>query len=183
MNNQTRQYIEDAVKVDLSGLISNGFVTGGRKGISTGSINGKKIWSIGWRVSNGLDKLQVDYTCQNENYSHSIVLSHQPVHFGGHRTYLVCPVCNQKRKHLYIRLGDIGCRKCQRLHYKAQSKSPKERSFDRYFRLAEKVDLLDIDAYSKRKFQHWKTYARITDEMNLIFKQHFGPLIRSLFKL
>lgn len=172
MNTQTRQYIEDAVKVDLTGLTKKGLIKGGKEGKTTGSMNGHYLWSIGWRISNDLETLQVNYSSQNRSYSHSISIDSQPVHFGGRRIFLVCPMCNQRRKQLYISQSEIGCRKCQCLHYKSQSKTQTERSLDRYIKLAKKVEFLEIGLCSKRKYQHWKTFSEISKEMEIIYKNH-----------
>ena len=168
MNTQTRQYTEDAVKIDLSGLIRNGFMVGGREGKSTGSINGQILWSIGWRISNEMDKLEVNYTSQNKHHRHSIVLTDQSVHWGGSRMYLTCDLCGTKTKQLYIVSNSVGCRECHRLDYKTQSKTETERELDKYLRLSRKVDYFGLGVYSKRKYQHWETFSKIHTNMDAI---------------
>ena len=172
MNTQVRQYVEDAVTIDLTGLTKKGFVKEGKEGKTTGSINGHYLWSIGWRISNDMEMLQVNYISQKKSYSHSISIDYQPAHFGGHRMFLVCPMCNQRRKQLYISQCDIGCRKCQRLHYKSQSKTQTERDLDRYFRLSRKVDYFGLGAYLKRKYQHWETFSKIHKQMGSIHSKY-----------
>lgn len=172
MNIQTRKYVEDAVKIDLTGLIKSGFIKGGREGKSTGSLNGQYLWSIGWYVSNNTDKLVVYYTCQNKEYRHTINVHHQSVHFGGCRMYLICEVCGHTRKQLYIVSHSVGCRKCQCLHYKTQSKAPTERDLDRYLRLSHKVDYFGFGIYLKRKHQHWKTFSKVNKQMDSIHSKH-----------
>lgn len=51
---------------------------------------------------------------------HVVLLARESLHFGGARTWLVCPRCNARRRHLYVFNNCLVCRGCTQLRYDGQ---------------------------------------------------------------
>lgn len=177
----TRQYIEDTPVLDLTALKEKGFITPDRNGESSCSNGWGRLWAFGWHFSHDLKLITVNYTSQNKQFIHTATLNHQPVHFGGSRAFLVCSTCGKNRKRLYILNQALACRECHNIHYKVQSKSPQDRKLDKYLKLANKTEFIEPNFYFKKKYQHYKTFTKISEEMDSIFQECLKPIADGMY--
>jgi len=56
----------------------------------------------------------------------TIYLTETPCHFGGNRTWFLCPLCDRRCGILYL-TKQFACRHCSKLRYASQYESPRER--------------------------------------------------------
>ena len=180
MNYQNRQYIEDTPVLDLTGLNNKGFLKPDRSGKSSCSNGWGILWAFNWHISHDLKQIKIRYASQNKEFTHTATLNHQPVNLGGSRAFLACSKCTKNRKHLYIVNHVLACRECHNIHYKVQSKTPIERKLDKYYKLAKKTNFIETDFYFKSKNQHNKTFQKISNEMDTIFKEYIQPVFEGL---
>lgn len=61
----------------------------------------------------------------------AIKIEHQPLHFGGHRSYFVCPDCGRKVTALFFMQMIFRCRSCHLLTYRSQQLCKINRSINK----------------------------------------------------
>ena len=98
-----------------------------------------------------------------------ISLGSVPCHYGGERSFFLCPHCGSRRKYLYGAGKLFLCRACHDLTYASQ----RERAPDRAGRQARKIRRrLNVDLGlegwigPKPKGMHQKTFDRLSNEIH-----------------
>ena len=91
-----------------------------RDGEKTGNIG---VWGHG-------DRIELDYTKDEEKYRYSVHLTYTPCYLGGKRVWFRCPSihCQRRAAKLYLGSRYFACRRCYRLAYQSQCYSPYDRA-------------------------------------------------------
>ncbi len=94
-----------------------------------------------------------------------IQLDRLPCHYGGDRTWFLCPQCGGRTKSLY-KLGIIfACRVCHGLTYASQQENKIDRLIERIHRIFERLGSPETDTFSpipkKKPGMHMKTYEKL----------------------
>jgi hypothetical protein len=154
-------------------LSKHNMLKSGFSGTLTWSRRGMQTGCIGYACSG--DAVRLTYTVtdtitqQKTKHDYAVQLSRSACHFGGSRSWLVCPRvgCGRRVASLYMASGLFLCRHCHRLGYESQQVG----SMDRLTLKAGKVrDRLHWDAGIlngvgiKPKGMHWRTYWRLYAE-------------------
>lgn len=156
-------------------LSNHGMLRAGYRGSLSWSRRGVNIGSIGYGCSG--DAVQLEYTLtdnatqQQTKHAYSVQLAQSPCHYGGSRSWLVCPRygCGRRVLSLYL-VGDLFlCRHCHKLGYESQQVV----QWDRLTLKADKIrDRLGWEAGIlngagvRPKGMHWRTYWRLWSEHN-----------------
>jgi hypothetical protein len=87
-------------------------------------------------------------------------------HFGGNRTWHVCPLCGSRVGKLFMPPGQSrwGCRKCHNLAYASQRQAVVSRSIRSAQKIREKLagSINLFTPFPERpKGMHWQTYLRL----------------------
>jgi hypothetical protein len=181
----------EPLTVSVSYLSKARMLDSGYHGSLSWSRRGENIGSIGYACTG--DEVQLSYTLtdsitqQQTKHAYSVQLSQSPCHFGGSRSWLVCPRvgCGRRVASLYMVGGLFWCRHCHQLGYESQQVC----ITDRHTLKADKIrDKLKWDAGilngagDKPKHMHRRTYWRLYSEHQRIVGGVFAA-INKRFKL
>jgi hypothetical protein len=95
-----------------------------------------------------------------------VYLDRTPCHYGGERSWFMCPDCGKNVAVLYALRTRFACRHCHNLTYE----STRENAFLRTLRRQKKAlkqlsrDFRDSGPLQKPKGMRWRTYHRLLDE-------------------
>ena len=163
----------EPLSVGVAYLSKAGMLASGYSGTLSWSRRGVKIGSVGYSCSG--DAVQLTYTVtdnatqQQTKHSYPVQLSRSACHFGGSRSWFVCPRvgCGRRVASLYSVVGLFFCRHCHQLGYESQQVA----RWDRLTLKADKIrDRLKWEAGIlngaewKPKHMHWRTYWRLYAE-------------------
>jgi len=166
-----------------------------KKGLLYPGASGRIFWLHGKEPAGSVefhiytDHLQLYHSIDTSSQRAKAV--HQTVffgatrcHFGGERTWFLCPACGRRVVALYRGRERFKCRICSNLNYPTQH----QRTFGRLILKAKKSrmklgDTKDIiaDIPEKPLNMHWKTYFRNLDKLNEIkgaFFQHYTEILK-----
>lgn len=180
MRDRTRRYIDNYPVLNLTKLVSNGLFNPGTSGTTQCKSHSRVLWGFGWDIS--ATHIKASYIITRDeierHFTHNIKLHNQDVNFGGSRAYLECPRCHSMRKQIYFRDGVAACRTCHGLHYRSQSTSYEDRQYVRLDRLLKKVHNFGyrFDGYWKSKGQHWKTFYKLSHQINATQRTIFANI-------
>lgn len=100
-------------------------------------------------------------------------LSESALHFGGHRRWLVCPMCFTRRQSLFIAREVLRCRQCLNLAYDSQNENARARGFRRADKIRSRLGwppgVLSPEG-AKPTGMHHRTYRALKDELNTLRK-------------
>jgi hypothetical protein len=96
----------------------------------------------------------------------SIELDHQPCHFGGSRTWFLCPNCGRRTLALYSVAGLFHCRICHRLTYVSQQSNKIDRLIHKIHKIYEKLGAGNTDVFvlipkKRRRCMRRSTYQKL----------------------
>jgi hypothetical protein len=163
----------EPLSVCVSYLSKHNMLRSGYGGSLSWSRRGVQIGWIGYGCTG--DAVQLTYTVtdtatqQKTKHDYSVQLSRSACHFGGSRSWLVCPSvgCGRRVASLYMVGGLFLCRHCHQLGYESQQvvqwdrltlKADKIRA-----RLGLEAGILNGTGW-KPKGMHWRTYWRLYAE-------------------
>lgn len=116
-------------------------------------VHGSREWFVG-----------IEWTSQN---------------YGGQRRWLVCPCCQTRRVALYINGKELACRVCLNLRYESTHDNRRERAMRTADRIRTALGwqpgILNPNG-KKPKNMHWRTYQRLTGEIEAITNGLLGAL-------
>jgi len=175
---KSRLYLSSQACLNISALFKNGLLKTDCSGTSSLNRADKTIWSLDWTVCD--DLISVTYIFNGSHRRHRIRLFHQQVHFGGSRTYLICPYCGKNRKQIYFIAGYAACRCCHGLNYRCQSESPLDRSIRASNRLHKQFEKLSGQSryYDKKALRRARAACLAEFKAN---SREFGKLLRLRF--
>ena len=163
----------EPLSVSVSYLSKHNMLASGFTGTLSWLRRGEQIGWIGYACTG--DAVQLSYTVtdgttqQQTKHDYAVQLSRSVCHFGGSRSWLVCPRvgCGRRVASLYSVGGLFFCRHCHQLGYESQQVC----STDRNTLKADKIrDRLKWEAGIlngtgwKPKGMHWRTYWRLYAE-------------------
>ena len=172
-----KQTLEGLRKLDVRLLKKQGALTKKRAGTLSWTVNGKLDSSINYRLHNA--SIRLNFKCRggafNElvNVKQVIALENTPCHFGGERTWFVCPRCRQRVGILYPVYGGFFCRRCNGLAYKSNNAGKLDRLINKKHKLGEKI----FEGYengfdwTKKKHMHQRTFLKLSERYHRIDEQ------------
>ena len=92
-----------------------------------------------------------------------------PCHFGGSRTWWLCPRCGNRFAVLWGNSAGFACRHCQRLNYASTRVAASNKPFRRANKIRARLGWgggVAHDLGDKPKGMHWRTYLRLMTELN-----------------
>lgn len=176
---RSRIYLANQPCLNISALYQEGIFREGQAGTSFSTVREKTVWSLDWEIE--ADLISVTYIFNGMHRQHRIRLFHQQVHFGGSRTYLICPYCGKNRKQIYFIAGHAACRCCHGLNYRCQSESPLDRSIRTSNRLYKRFEKLSAQCghYDRKALRRAKAACLAEVKSN---SSEFRALIGSHFR-
>lgn len=113
----------------------------------------------------------------------TVVVEQTPLHYGGHRRWLVCNCCGLRRSALYVRSDRLECRYCLDLCYSSQNENQRMRWIKRAEKLRERLGWIPgvfMPLGRKPPRMHWKTYYRLTNELDALTNALLGNVSKWL---
>lgn len=106
-----------------------------------------------------------------------------PLHYGGHRRWLVCGGCFSRRVALYIHDSQLACRTCFGLRYGSQHEGARDRAFRRADAIRARLGWQAGIAHpngTKPHGMHRKTFQRLVAEHDAIAAYLLGDVSKWL---
>ncbi len=164
---------DDYVRMDVSYMAREGLLRDGVARNLTWSSRGREIASISFRTE--ADRIVLRYRHQQqgkdwESLEYAVYLERTPCHYGGSRTWFLCPARGCGRRTAFLYGGRIyACRRCYRLVYQSQRQTQCDRATDRAWNLLKR---LKADHYMtifdpepiRPKGMHQKTFLRLSQQ-------------------
>jgi hypothetical protein len=149
-----RPTADASLRIDLAWMMRNGRAKEGEH------IHGTLSWSCGGEPSGrigyaaimdepGEEQLKLTFTrgsgAEREDVQQTIRLCYTMPHYGGKRWWMLCPYRHIRVGKLYLPPGGdrFASREAWRLGYQCQRAAPRDRAFDRLFRLQKKLGSLE----------------------------------------
>lgn len=98
-----------------------------------------------------------------------VTIATTPLHYGGHRRWLVCPRCKIKRQALYIDKNTPTCRVCLGARYSSQHDNRRDRLYRRANAIRKRLGWppgIARPPGEKPGRMHWQTFKRLQDELD-----------------
>jgi hypothetical protein len=169
----TKSTTESQHRVDIRYLKQQGLLRPGAAGTLSWSSRGKKTGSIGYRMYADYMVLYYRHRPRDEDWEDIQQIIHfdrTSCHYGGYRTWLLCPRCGKRVAVLYGAGKYFWCRHCYNLTYTCQQESKIFRLMSTAQKIRERLggspNLSEIFP-EKPKNMHWKTYRRLRFESEL----------------
>ena len=193
-----RPIAEHCLRIDLAWMLRNGYARDGefRSGTLHWTCRGAPSGSISYSADfsqPGSERLKLCYTRGSgedaEEVRQIVNLCHTVPHFGGKRWWMNCPLRGIRVGKLYNPPGGdrFASREAWRLGYQSQRDAPRDKAFERLFKLQEKLGCEQgWESYPLRPKGMWKrTYAKhmqryreIYAECNIEMRAVLGRLER-----
>lgn len=106
-----------------------------------------------------------------------VMIDFTPLHFGGHRRWLVCPHCSSRREALYVSGDRLSCRQCLDLRYDSQHVNRRGRMFRRADKIRARLGWppgVLAPELGKPDKMHWRTYLRLRAELDAMTNALLG---------
>jgi hypothetical protein len=119
--------------------------------------------------------------------SDRVMIETTECHYGGERPWFLCPRCGSRRAVLFSVGGRFRCRECHRAAYSSTRETEDDRAARRALAIQKRLGGHKhgtiYDPEPKPPHMHWKTYARLCDELDELniltmrsFMARFGKL-------
>lgn len=148
---------EHVQRIDVRRWHRAGTLRAGYAGTWAWHVGDEPAGSIGYSAQEGGVTLQ--YSCDGNATTQRIVLDRTRCHFGGSRSWFVCPRCSARVAVLYLRGGRFACRRCQRVSYASQSEDHCARTWRKQARLEARLG----KHWRRPKGMHRATHERLLD--------------------
>ncbi len=171
-----RPIAEHCLRIDLTWMLRTGRACEGSEisGTLHWTCGGSPSGSISYRaVMNqpGEERLVLNYTRGSgddaEKVLQSVYLCHTTPNYGGKRWWMICPYHGIRVGKLYLPPGGdrFASRQAWRLGYQSQRDAPRDRPFERLFRIQKKLGCeTGWEAGIRRPKGMWhRTYERLED--------------------
>ena len=131
---QSRSYLDDLLCIDVKEWKRRGLLKAGAE------------FYVGWPPPDGKENLLAVSVLQNaislesdpnclspkaRPIRHRLALARTECNFGGHRHWLLCPLCEHRVAKLYRLKASLLCRHCLKLPYRSQSEGDMDRALRR----------------------------------------------------
>lgn len=159
-------------RVKCEGLPSIDVRQWDREGLLNGPEHFKLQLGVGMRdaisvhVYPSQGRIDIGYAKDGRAYHHGVNLVSTRCHFGGERTWFVCPLsaCGRRTAKLYLGLNHFGCRRCYNLSYISQSASARDRALMQAAKIRRRLGGQEAIAFEfpdKPPRMRWRTYERL----------------------
>ena len=163
----------DMRALDIRKLQREGLLNPGRSFGWSWKRGGETVASINLAVSLGcvtLDYRNRPNGGQWQDMKYPVQLANTACHYGGQRTWWLCPAVGCGRRVAVLYGGAVfACRRCQRLAYPSQREAPDDRACRRADKLRDRLGweagILNGEGF-KPKGMHWLTYERLRARHN-----------------
>jgi hypothetical protein len=177
-NRKGNGIVEGTRAIDVMALERRGYLAGPQLGSLHWTSRNGPTASVS--VTGGRDAVRLDYRVRVlgdewQPVSQRIQICWKPCHFGGQRPWFVCAgsangvCCGRCVTKLYGGGRLFACRHCYCLGYAVQHSGPMERAHHHLARLHRYLGAdyagPDMSTPSKPKWMRWKTYSRITQQI------------------
>lgn len=108
-----------------------------------------------------------------------VFLDNVPLPFGGHRRFMLCPVCTSKRSALYVYGKVLACRVCLGLRFRSQHETKRDRMFSRLYAIREQLGWqggLDQPNGKRPYRMHLATFKRLEAKHDALADALLGNL-------
>jgi hypothetical protein len=122
--------------------------------------------------------LALSYRTGGHNVSQRVEFAWTPCHFGGLRTWLICPDCKRRSAVFYgvNNFGRFSCRRCMHLAYDCEAETVPDRLTRKLFKRQAKLG----EGGERPKGMWRRTYERIDAEISDVDGARFDALIGRL---
>ncbi len=166
---------ESKYALDIRFLKKMNFLRPGIVGTLTWSRKGKQVGAISFKTKS--DYIILDYKFRErgndwEDVKQTVTFDRTPCHYGGCRTWFLCPRCEKRVALLYLSSKFFLCRHCYDLTYTSQQENEVARLMSKAQKIRKKIGAdpnLSIPILFKPKYMHQKTFDRLrmqADEAN-----------------
>jgi len=166
----TKSTTESQHRIDIRWMKKQGYLWPGTAGSLSWSCRDEQTGSIRYRMETGRMVLNYRYRRHGEEWEdveQSISLDWTPCHYGGKRTWFLCPHCNRRVAVLYGAGRYFLCRHCYNLTYASQQVQRCDRLMEKARGIRKRLgggDDLWEPFPDKPKGMHWETYYRLRKE-------------------
>lgn len=160
--------VEQHRRIDSREMQKQGVLQAGHNGTYCwwNSETGEKVASVGYSASQ--HGLTLDYKAGDTLYRYNIPLDRTACHYGGTRTWFLCPAlsCGKRVAKLYLSAGIFACRHCQQLNYASQQVSKADLPLMRMHKTRDKLDwpyhdVPFIKRITKPKHMHYTKWRKL----------------------
>ena len=160
---------EEMLRLDVRKLHREGWLRPGLSFSLNWSMGGNPVASIS--IATSTDSIRLMYgTKDGEQVDELVGLDLTPCHFGGARTWFLCPRCSRRVAVLFAGRR-FWCRHCHDIAYAVENEDAMSRLLRRSNKLRERVQARAGTAYpvtSKPKGMHQRTFDHIRREIQEI---------------
>ena len=156
---------DQVIQIDIHYMNKEGLLKPEASGILRWACRGKPCGSV--RYSNDDGYLALSYQLiagdQQQLINQRIAFDYTPCHFGGQRSWFLCPECGKRVAILYNCNAEFLCRHCWELGYTSQQSKDEDRLIDQKHKLGARIfeRYEGGKGYGKKKGMHWKRYRRL----------------------
>lgn len=166
----TKSTTESQHQLDVRYLKQHGCLRPGTTGTLSWSSRGERTGSIGYRMY--ADHMVLDYRRRSrggdwEDIQQVVHFDQTTCHYGGHRTWLLCPRCGKRVAVLYGAGKYFWCRHCHDLTYSSQQEGIPDRLMRKARKIRERLkasDNLNEPIWRRPKGIHQGTFDRLRIE-------------------
>jgi hypothetical protein len=172
-NVKAGQTMQNLPSLDVRTLNCDGVLNPGTHSTVTWSSLGEEAATASLTV--GADQLVVEYREQapdglTQPLRQTIALTYTSPHFGGRRTWFLCPGCGRRCAKVFF-LGEFRCRECHGLHYQSQREDLSMRLARRSDAIRRRLDGIVVggELISRRpRRMHRRTYRWLVAEHRIL---------------
>lgn len=172
----SRRKCEELLRLDIRQLRSRGRLQVGASFSWQWSMGDLTVASI--HIFVGSRGLALSYRTGEHNVSQRVDFAWTACHFGGLRTWLVCPDCKRRCAVVYgvNRFGRFSCRSCMNLAYSSATETTPDRLTRKLLKCESKLG----DGGERPKAMWRRTQERICAEISDVESARFDALIGRL---
>jgi len=173
----TRRDTAGLLKLDIRILRHQGALRPGAWSTQTWSRRGEPVGTISTMMALAGDVLTLSYSISGhdrdrEDVRETVWLDTTPCHFGGERSWFLCPSCQSRRDVLFSVNGRFRCRACHDLAYTSTREDAMDRATRRIWRIQEKLGYFAGDPWhipprpaGMGRRTYWRLASRLRDEI------------------
>jgi hypothetical protein len=172
----SRRKCEDFARLDIRQIKSRRRLLVGTECSWSWSMGDLTVASI--HIAVGSRGVALSYRTGGHDVSQRVEFAWTACHFGGLRTWLVCPACGRRYAVLYgvNNFGRFSCRKCMHLAYDCEAETVPDRLTRKLLKSESKLG----EGGERPKGMWRRTYERIDAEISDVDGARFDALIGAL---
>jgi hypothetical protein len=169
-----RRKCEMSLPIDIRRLHRKGLLRAGSAFGWHWSLDDEPRGNIGIAVADGGLRFSYSWTpggAEPRNMGYTVRTDRSSCHFGGARSWFLCPRCTRRCAILYglsRRDGYFGCRRCLRLGYSSEAESLIDRLWRKQRKLESKLNWIEGDVPDRPKGMRNRTFENILNRINAV---------------